>query len=63
MNGNCVAADLKCDGEDHCGDNSDETYGCIGKKQGNLNFNLNVLYINILNFPSTMLIQNLGKPL
>ena len=31
MNGNCVADDLKCDGEDHCGDNSDETYGCIGK--------------------------------
>ena len=30
MNGKCVATDLKCDGEDHCGDNSDETYGCIG---------------------------------
>ena len=31
-NRNCIADDLKCDGEDHCGDNSDETYGCIGNK-------------------------------
>ena len=29
-NQRCVAVDLKCDGEDHCGDNSDETDGCIG---------------------------------
>ena len=31
-NRKCIPADLKCDGVDHCGDNSDETYGCIGKE-------------------------------
>ena len=30
-NGKCVAGYLKCDLEDHCGDNSDEVEGCIGK--------------------------------
>ena len=29
-NGKCLEQYLKCDGNDHCGDNSDEIDGCIG---------------------------------
>ena len=29
QNGKCLEQYLTCDGKDHCGDNSDETNGCI----------------------------------
>ncbi|XP_072014318.1 tolloid-like protein 1 [Amphiura filiformis] len=34
QNSRCIDKSLKCDGYDHCGDNSDETKGCKGEGAG-----------------------------
>ena len=30
-NGKCLPNEMKCDGKNDCGDNSDEDLGCFGK--------------------------------